>query len=283
MRLYRIVARLLAFVPVSLYPVLGAIAGLGGYLFSSELRRVVRSAQEVATPQVSRLKLECGTLAAYSSYARYWVEAFALPSLSVAQLSERTEFEGLENLELAIEEGRGVIVIMPHLGNWDWGAAWMAPRTPPITAVVERLGSPDVAEWFFRYRSEYGITPLFMDEATPVRLLAVLARGEILVLAADRDISGSGMNVPFLSSHQRIPLGPALLALRSGAPVVTGGAYFTRTGHRIEFGPALVPSEYTGEGFRDRLHTLTEEIAKRLSAAIEKAPHQWHMFQPLSE
>ena len=108
---------------------------------------------------------------------------------------------------------------------------------------------------------------------------AALARGDIMCLLCDRDLSGTGIEVEFFGERTTLPAGPAALSLRTGAPVLPTAVYLQ--GRRMHFGSvqAAIRVERTGK-MRTDAAVFTQALAHGLEALIRRAPDQWHLFQP---
>ena len=115
------------------------------------------------------------------------------------------------------------------------------------------------------------------DKALSLKTLGALRKNKLLVLLGDRDITGTGVEVNFLGGKYKLPQGPALLSLRTGAPVVFG--FFYRVGFRY-IAEATGPIKYKPTGnLREDAKNLTQLIANGLEAHIRRYPEQWYVFQ----
>jgi KDO2-lipid IV(A) lauroyltransferase len=101
-----------------------------------------------------------------------------------------------------------------------------------------------------------------------------IERGSAICLLCDRDLKGRGVEVEFFGETTTLPAGPAALAIRTGAPMLMGACYFTKTGHRLVLEPLTMPTESTDIG------AVTQQVARRLETLIRAAPEQWHLLQP---
>jgi KDO2-lipid IV(A) lauroyltransferase len=187
--------------------------------------------------------------------------------------------EGFDQLRAAYDAGDGVIVAMPHLGAWEWAAFWLtACQRVDVTTVVEPVEPPELADWFVGLREELGmeIVPLGPDSGT--RVARALSAGRLLSLVCDRDIAGGGVEVEFFGEMTTLPAGPATLALRSGAPLLTAACIFDGDGHR---GIVRPPIDTTRRGrLREDVARITQVLAYELEELIRLAPEQWHLLQP---
>lgn len=214
------------------------------------------------------------------SYARYWAESFRMPGLSASTLDRGFSVTGYENIEHALDAGIGPILVLPHLGGWEWAAAWLnRVKGEEVTAVVERLEPPDVFEWFVDLRAAYGIEVIPADADALARLVRSIRAKRIVCLLSDRDLSGTGIEVEFFGERTTLPGGPALLAKRTGAPLLPTAVYFCdRGGHfaRVDR-PIRADSSLK---LRDDIARITQELATALERLIAAAPDQWHLLGP---
>jgi phosphatidylinositol dimannoside acyltransferase len=244
------------------------------------IRRLRANLRRVVGPSLSEAQLDVLVRDALRSYARYWLEAFRLPSVSRDEVLATFRIEGIELLDKAMAEGRGAVVALSHSGNWDHAGAWAAYTDRPVVTVAERLKPESLYERFLDYRRSIGITVLPLTGGTrpPLDDLADRLRGGGLVcLLADRDLSRRGVEVRFFGGRTRMPAGPALLALRTGAPLLVARLWYDEdgTGGSIT-GPIAVPPD----GDRvTRIATMTQGMADALAEGIAAHPQDWHMMQ----
>ena len=264
-------------------PVLGPLARVGGTGASipDAARRLIvtRNLQRI-DPGLDGLALRRAVNATFESYAAYWLEAFRLPTLTPAELDAGMSYEGFEHLERSLHRGKGTILVLPHLGGWEWTGFWFTRVVGvPITAVVERLDPPELFEWFTEFRTALGmhIVPLGPDAGRQV--LAALKRNDLVCLLSDRDIDGSGIEVEFFGERTTLPAGPATLALRSGADLVPGAMYQRPHGNHLGYIRPPMQIERRGK-LRDDVARITQDIAHELEDLIRREPTQWHLMSP---
>jgi KDO2-lipid IV(A) lauroyltransferase len=215
----------------------------------------------------------------FGSYGRYWAESFALPSLDRRTIDDGLSFEGFEHILDALDAGTGPVVVLPHLGGWEWAAAWLAKVAEiPVAAVVETLEPPDLFEWFVELRRQMGIEVIPLGpSAAALAANAVLER-KVLCLVADRDLSGKGVEVRLFGETTTLPAGPALLARRLGAPLLPTAVYFRRHDRWCRVGE---PIDTTARSdLRADVTRITREVATVLEDLIDAAPDQWHLLAP---
>jgi phosphatidylinositol dimannoside acyltransferase len=230
------------------------------------------------SPLVQAATRECFVL-----YGRYWYETFALRTMPPEEVDRRFSVDGLENADRALEGGRGVILVLPHMGNWDAAGHWLCIKGYRMTAVAEQLKPASVFELFLRHRRALGmgIVPMSSSARTGAKLLELLAENQIITLVADRDLSGRGVDVDMFGAPRRLPAGPAYLALTANAPLCVCAVFTTPAGWHTTIGP---PVEIERSGvMREDVTALTKVIAAGFERSIASAPTDWHMFQPAWE
>jgi KDO2-lipid IV(A) lauroyltransferase len=166
------------------------------------------------------------------------------------------------------------------MGNWDVAGHVLAASGYPVSAVAEELRPPRLSELFLRHREELGlrIVPLTKDGHVGQQLKQLLAENWIVALVADRDLTGRGVEVEMFGATRRIPAGPALLSLTSGAPLLVCPVYTRPNGWTVRFG-APIQIERTGETKRDVV-AMSRAMAAEFERAIAARPPDWHLFQP---
>jgi phosphatidylinositol dimannoside acyltransferase len=235
-----------------------------------------RLARNTLTPQ----QLEERVDANLRSYCNYWFQALRLIGVDSKEIAQHIEIDGQQYSDAALAAGHGAICVMPHVGLWDLGGAWLGSRYP-LSVVAERLDPPELFDWFVSMRASNGMEVVALgDEDAGQRLLSRLRSGGFIGLLTDRDINHDGVEVMFFGERTTMSPGPATLALRTGAPLLPT-AVFDRPGKRA-LGVIRPPIQYERAGrLRDDVAALTQVIASTLEALISEAPEQWHVLQPV--
>jgi len=255
--------------------------GFGASYANAERRAMIRRHLRRVRPDWPDWRLRQASQQAFDSYARYWIEALRLPTLSSRVVERGFRTDGYqEHIVGGLAAGKGVILALPHLGGWEWAGRWLAIRGHRITVVVEKLEPPELFEWFANLREELGMTVVPLGSEAGKAVLGALGRNEIVCLLCDRDLQGGGVEVEFFGERTTLPGGPAMLALRSGAPLVPVAVYFTDrlNGHYGLVRPPI-PSVRRGK-LREDVARVTQLLAHELEFLIRRAPEQWHLFQP---
>jgi lauroyl/myristoyl acyltransferase len=246
------------------------------------VRQLAENLRHVVGPELPEPDLAELVRAGMRSYMRYYVEAFRLPSQSPQQTLRAFQLGGDHMLAAAIEAGRGAIVALPHGGNYDTAGAWVAAKGWPIVTVAERLRPEGLYRRFLAYRESLGmeIVPTTGGGRAPLDVLTErLGQGYCVPLLADRDLSSRGVEVTFFGGRTRMPAGPGLLALRTGAPLFVSDMWYEKEGPRGRLrGPLELP---TGGALDQRVRAVTQLVADALAEGIAAHPVDWHMLQRL--
>jgi lauroyl/myristoyl acyltransferase len=244
--------------------------------------RRLRSNLSRVVPTASPAELATLTRAAMRSYLRYFCEAFRLPTLSTADINARVETIDEHHFRAALATGRGVVVALPHLANWDLAGAWAAVNTDVgVLSVAERLEPAELFDRFVAYRNAIGIDIVALTGEDPFPHLVERVRsGRLVCLVADRDLSERGIGVDFFGATAKMPAGPAAIALRTGAVLMAVTLHYKSTG----VGAPLVvtfsePIPVTREAGTLATAAATQRVADWFAAGIAAHPQDWHMLQ----
>ncbi len=245
-------------------------------------RRLAANLRRVVGPSVDDARLRLLVRDGLRSYARYWLEVFRLPVTSAQRVVGGARVSGEQTLRDALAEGRGVVVALPHTGNWDHAGAWAVHVGMPLTTVAERLEPAELFDAFVAYREGLGleVLPLTGGPRPAFEVLAERLRaGRLVCLLADRDLSHRGVEVSFFAGRTRMPSGPALLALRTGAALVPATLWYAGADWGIAIhAPIPVPS---AGRLAHRVAAMTQAVADVFAEAIAAHPQDWHMLQPV--
>lgn len=220
--------------------------------------------------------------ASMRSYARYWREAFRLPSLDHHAIAQSARFpvRGREYLDAALAQGKGVVLALPHSGNWDMAGVWLVQHYGGFSTVAERLRPEALFTRFVAYRQRLGfeVYPLTGGEEPPFPQLAMRLRSNgIVCLLSERDLTGTGVKVNFFGESALFPAGPAQLAIATGAVLLPVHAWFTSAPDGEGWGLKADPPVDVSAG----LQPAVQALADRFAANIAEYPQDWHMLQPL--
>ena len=240
--------------------------------------RQLRSNLRRVRPELEETALEALTHQAVRSYLRYWCESFRLPAWPLDDLVARTRTVHEERLRTPYAEGRGVVVALPHQGNWDWAGAWACGTGMPLMTVAERLRPERLYDEFVAFRAGLGMRILPLDrgsDRSPLpRLAEYLRQGGFVCLLADRDLSRTAVDVTLCGSPARMPAGPALLARETGAALVPATLSYAGRELEIHFHEEV----RVGPGAAG-VATAMQGVADAFTTGITAHPEDWHMMQ----
>jgi phosphatidylinositol dimannoside acyltransferase len=248
-------------------------------VLEANLRRVLSYTQGSA--DVDGKELRTLSRAALRSYARYWLEAFRLPAIPVERIVSGMHInpEGEAALFACLKAGRGVVIALPHMGNFEQAGAWVVARgAGTFTTVAERLRPESVYEAFVAFRESLGMEVLPLTGGhSPFGTLAQRLRGGGLVcLVSDRDLKESGVEVEMFGERARIAA-TAALALHTGAALMPVGCWFEGEDWGAHIYPEIpVPASGTRA---EKVAEMSQHLASVFEQAIAEHPQDWHMLQ----
>jgi KDO2-lipid IV(A) lauroyltransferase len=213
---------------------------------------------------------------ALQSYLRYWCDTFRIQDWSRERIQNTVTLCNEHLLLDPMKDGRGVVIILPHSGNWDHAGAYFCSLGIQLVTVAERLKPEALFVKFLEYRESMGFEVLGLDTRSFATLLNRAREKRLIALVADRDLSRSGIDVNFFGFPARMPAGPALLAIRTAIPLVAAHVSYTKTGIHVEFNTVEVPSEGDES---ERISAVVQRSADLFARGIAEHPEDWHMLQ----
>ena len=250
-----------------------------GLIDASVLRENLRA----VTANLSDAELDALIVANVRSYGRYWAELFELASRRKSLLLEKVVIHREATLTDALGLGRGAVIALPHMANWDLAGAWLAQHHEVVT-VAERIQPTRLFKIFMNLRTGLGmnVIPLDSGTATLKRLRESIHAGAAVCLVADRVVGGAtGIPVRFAGGTTSLPAGPALLAYETGAPLLPVGLWYAGRAMHIEFrNPIPVDS---AAARRDVVRDVTQRLADEFSDVLARNPQDWRALQPVWE
>ena len=209
---------------------------------------------------------------AFQNYGRMLMDFLLLGSLSPDELAQRMTYDGREHLDEALSRGRGVIMAVPHMGSWDMAGSYAASLGYRVWAVAEKFpGSLNDA--VVGTRERFGLKVVGLGRSAVRALTEALRSNGVIALVCDLE-QGPGLEVRFFGRRAIVPGGPAALALKNGASVITAAPYATSPGryHVHLDAPMEISPDETREGLMQRVVTRFEDF-------IRERPDQWYAFR----
>ncbi|MBE3090188.1 MAG: lysophospholipid acyltransferase family protein [Actinobacteria bacterium] len=199
--------------------------------------------------------------------------------VSKEKLKQRIEITGLENLDKALEKGKGVVIFTAHIGNVEWGACRVAAEGYNIcVAGLHRPYEPN-NKFFESRRLAKGVGVVYVNKSL-LNIFRILKNNEIIAIAADWDSQRTAHVHNFFGKKAYIPSGPVEIAMKSGASLIPCCIY--RKNKYNHFMELEKPLELETEGEKKELIDInTAKMAKVLQKYIKEHLDQWEMFHDI--
>lgn len=243
----------------------------------SRVRRLRKNYQIVARER-SSVEIEELVQSGLASAMRYWCDTFRISDWTNERVLSTTKTVNEHFLFDPVKEKRGVIVAVPHAGNWDHAGAYFCAKGARVNTVAEHLKPERLFRKFLAHREQMGMRVLDLNAGVINELRRILREeGELVALVSDRDLSRSGVDVRFFDNVARMPAGPAILAYETDADLITAYVVYRDSGIEVFFTPPIAVDKTAD---RDREITrVTQVMASRFEDAIRRDPSSWHMQQ----
>lgn len=276
---YRVLSGILGLLPEPVVRRLGyGIGWLASFVARRRFAMAVRHQGRVAQTPIDARR---AARRVFGWYGRYWAEAFWMRPRRRRQVLAVSHIDHIDRLLDALALGRGVIVALPHMGNWEAAGLRAAHERARVLAVAEELGNERIVQWFVHMRKMMDIDIVIARKGSRVTrdLVQRLEEGGVVALVCDRDLSRRGVPVTFFGETTTFPPGPVSLAERTGAVLLPVGTYFRRgPGNRFVIHPALeIPA---GTADEERVSVGTQLLARAFEDIIRVEPEQWHLILP---
>lgn len=270
--LYKIARFFAQRVPLKLaYAIASFLSVMKFYLSPRDRRAVIGNLKKIL-PEADDIKLEAMGKEVFANFGKYLIEFFRFSSLNKNNLKELIAVKNLNYIDEALKDGKGAIVLSAHLGNWELGGVAMSILDYPLYAVALPHSHHKVDALFNEQREKVGVVVVPSLGAALRNIFSALKNNKLVALVGDRDFANGGLMVDFLGAKKIIPRGPAVVSIRTGAPIIPGFVTFDETGkYTLEFQEHIKPD------------CSEEELIKKCAEVIEKKirsnPTQWLMFR----
>jgi len=255
---------------------LAVLAARFAWWFSPRARPRLEYNLETACPELTRPELRRLSRLNFRNHAKAYADLMVLPRARVSEMRPLLHVTGWEHLEQARAIGRGVLAVSCHMGSYEVVAAIWSATLAPVSFFAEELEPRALFEWYRETRARLGISVLTLDTAGLRKVVQALLDNEMVITAIDRDITGTGREMPFFGKPAPIPMGPAQLALRMGTPLFPVCVYRLPDDTYVAEGHPLVIAESTGDEQADELR-VTQELLRHIEGFIQRPPEQWHV------
>jgi phosphatidylinositol dimannoside acyltransferase len=261
---------------------LASVAGSMAARLSKRRDQVARNLARITGRPADSPETQALVVEAFRSYARYWLETFRLVREGKEFFLERFQATGAENLDGVLARGKGAVVVVGHLGNWDAAGAWVSARGNLLVTVAEVLRPRRMFDFFVAHRSRLGMRIHAAQVGVTRTLIQEVNNGAIVAILGDRDLKGTGIEVNFFGSPATLPGGAASIALKTGVPILVAGIYGEvlsdgKRGWSADISTPIELPEATGSA---AIAELTQKVGAKLEELIARRPEEWHVFQP---
>ncbi len=277
--LYRLFSGLFGLLPESFMRKAGEGVGRLAWRIARDRRALVeRHMRRVMGPEADAAALGREM---FASYGRYWAEVFWVRPRRKAQIVAGCTVVNEEIVHAAKAKGKGIVLALPHMGNWESAGAKAEEIGIPVLAAAEGLRNEKIVDWFVEVRAALGIETVITGRGNRVTALLAkrLKEGGVIALVSDRDVTGRGVEVEFFGEKTKMPPGPVALADRTGAALLPVACYFVAGGGHefVVSDPLEIPPLEDRDA---RIQAGTQAFAHVLEGLIKRAPQDWHLFVP---
>jgi len=245
-------------------------------LFSPLARPRLEFNLRVACPELTERELRRVSWLNFRNHAKAYADLMMLPRSEVAVMRPLLQVKGMENLEAARAVGKGVMAVSCHMGSYEVVAAIWAATLSPVSFFAEELEPRALFEWYRKTRARLGISVLTLTVPGIRKVTQALHENEMVITAIDRDIIGTGHEMPFFGRPASIPLGTAAIALKLGTPLLPVCVYRLPDDTYMAEAAPMINVEGTGNRKADEIR-VTQELLRHIESFIRAHPEQWHV------
>ncbi len=253
---------------------LGRLLGVLVYLTLPYRKDVARENLTRAFPQLSIRQRRALLKRTYRHFGMVLMDFIRIPALSANALDSIVDFDE-SHIREAREQGSGAVIMSGHLGNWEQGILSIGRRGYPLTTVVVRQQGPG-GSFLETVRNATGSRT--MSKRTPIHtMLRLLKEGNFLGMAGDQDARKRGVWVTFFGYPSSRPRGPAVFALRTGAPMLFCWCRLQKD-RRYQLDSVPINTENLPRKRGQAIQSLTQRYTDALEEAIRRHPEQYFWF-----
>ena len=271
--MFRVVERLVRMLPWGVAWRLGHAVGLLYYRVDARHRRVVRNNLRISNLDLDEAGIQALSRACFEHFGALLFSTLRLLGATPEELRRITRLEGREHLDAAFAEGKGVIGLTGHFGNWELMALALSLEGRTMDVIGRELDNPLLETELREFRMKYGNSVIAKDGAVRGALKALKA-GRMVGFLLDQDALASGVFVKFMGSWAATFSTAGMLAVRFDLPVLPISSKVAADGTlTIRVHPPFHPV-LTGDPARDTW-TVTQRMTTWIEAQILENPGQW--------
>ena len=246
------------------------------YLFCRSARTNVKKNLRLVFPDISEKKLSFLARNLFRNYSRYLIDYCRFTNLNKRSILDQiTYYEGKQNLELALQMNKGLLLLTAHLGNWELGGIFFGSYGLKINVLTLPDENPEIGNIRSWYREIFNVKTITIGESpfSSIEMVKALSNNELIAMLIDRyDGKTDGIIVDFFKKPTQFPRGPLILSRLTGAPIVVAFVVKekkTYTG--VIKGPFIVTHE-------KEEYEIMKNIVNILEEYINMYPDQWYNF-----
>ena len=205
------------------------------------------------------------------------IEALRIPSLTAGWVRKVVIQNDIPKILDVLKENRGVVLAIPHMGNWELAGVGGQLLGLSITTIARRQKNPLTDAYLNRMRAHTGMVTLLTDSKALTGIIRALREGRVVAILPDLRAKTRSVRVRFLGVETDLPTGMALFAREAGAPIVP--SYAMREGwarHRWVVHEPIRPDPSLD---RDAdIQRMTQAVMDVLDAEIRAHPEQYFWY-----
>jgi KDO2-lipid IV(A) lauroyltransferase len=247
------------------------------YRLNGKRVKRLRENYRYVAPELSSSELEKLVRKGLSNAMRYWCDTFRISDWNAQYVQSCTRVINEEFLLDALRSKKGCIVVLPHAGNWDHAGLYFSSKGILVSTVAEHLKPDKLFRKFLEHRKQMGMQVFDIQSNALPELENLLGKGELVALVADRDLSHNGLTIKFFGHTAKMPVGPAILAYRTGAQILPAYVSYLDEGIEIKFSDPISANALNDN--QKEVALVTQQIAFQFERDIALDPTSWHMQQ----
>lgn len=262
--------------PMSRAQKIGEILALFIYYFVPVRKKHILTMLERSFPEKGKKEIRNIARNVYKNFMKTVIEMAFFPVLSDETIKNMMVYEDESMVYNALSRGKGLIFMSAHFGNWELTALAFSKKYP-MSVIVAKQSNPLVDKMINGIRTEKGFKAIDKDDKMAFRsIIKTLKANETVAILADQDAGKQGVFVPFFSRQASTPKGPALFALKSGAPIIF--VFGTREpDQKIKVKMREIPFPRTGNEEED-IKIINTQYSRLLEQAVRENPDHWFWF-----